>query len=100
MATLQTVCKSVRRTCVQACISVIMAGLQQQWWGSSVEHHAFGLAATTWMVCMLPVSCRFGKLKVTTTHRNFLTSNATNHTWAFSAVAELCDNAMDARAKE
>eukprot|EP00208_Stichococcus_sp_RCC1054_P002335 CAMPEP_0206137854 /NCGR_PEP_ID=MMETSP1473-20131121/2891_1 /ASSEMBLY_ACC=CAM_ASM_001109 /TAXON_ID=1461547 /ORGANISM="Stichococcus sp, Strain RCC1054" /LENGTH=543 /DNA_ID=CAMNT_0053531107 /DNA_START=101 /DNA_END=1729 /DNA_ORIENTATION=- len=43
---------------------------------------------------------RFGKLKVTTTHRDFLTSNATSHTWAFSAVAELCDNAMDARAKE
>lgn len=52
------------------------------------------------MVCVLLVSYRFGKLKVTTTHRDFLTSNATSHTWAFSAVAELCDNAMDARAKE
>ncbi|BFZ00178.1 hypothetical protein BsWGS_03217 [Bradybaena similaris] len=33
-------------------------------------------------------------------HPNYLESNATSHTWAFAAFAELIDNAYDAKAKE
>jgi sensor histidine kinase regulating citrate/malate metabolism len=38
-------------------------------------------------------------LTVEQTHPKYLLSNSTSHKWAFGAIAELVDNALDARAK-
>ena len=37
----------------------------------------------------------YRNVKHSTTHPKFLHSNSTSHRWAFGAIAELIDNAMD-----
>jgi hypothetical protein len=38
------------------------------------------------------------QIRHSTTHPRFLHSNSTSHKWAFGAIAELVDNALDAGA--
>lgn len=39
--------------------------------------------------------CNVGDLEHARVHPKFLHSNATSHKWAFGAIAELLDNAVD-----
>jgi hypothetical protein len=38
---------------------------------------------------------QYSSVKHTVIHPNFLHTNSTSHRWAFSAIAELIDNACD-----
>ncbi|CAL8469147.1 g8688 [Coccomyxa elongata] len=44
---------------------------------------------------MNPTAAQYTSVKHTVIHPNFLHTNSTSHRWAFSAIAELIDNACD-----